>query len=496
MSLCFLSRGIDYRIAVNENGEQHDNPDEMWHIIHEFHQNGAGLTGSDIGLTLQTIPLDRKHLSTIYISLIPREISAFVMDIRLQKSAFFVLSNIRSRIGMFVESIFIVFFGIIGIVYTFFAVEANREYRRMYYAWGVFSFFLGVILLLQTQIFQMLTGKPEIYNAIKYSLGLIIVYPHALQIDYSARHPHRHYCYIIGVAVAVLLVFEAYSCFFLNVSMYRLFFVCALPLMLINVLMIVIYLARDILYIKKNREAVFSSVVLSIILLLSLITFADLTLYGTSKVHTAEWGRLMRSSYVVLVFFIMLTFIKLSRRRNKEAGMARMYRMQARTDALTGLANRVAYIEKKEKLVAELTQARSQGKTDFSFVIMSLDLNYLKKVNDFCGHDAGDEYIKNSSAMLIASVGERGEVYRLGGDEFMVLLFGDDPEQVYQRVVTSLQKNIDDFNSSAHRDILLSFAYGHSLCTSAGTMTMQESEHLADLNMYECKKRMKAERNL
>ena len=49
--------------------------------------------------------------------------------------------------------------------------------------------------------------------------------------------------------------------------------------------------------------------------------------------------------------------------------------------------------------------------------IMSLDLNYLKKVNDTFGHEEGDRYIQNAANILETAVGENGETFRIGGDD-------------------------------------------------------------------------------
>ena len=52
---------------------------------------------------------------------------------------------------------------------------------------------------------------------------------------------------------------------------------------------------------------------------------------------------------------------------------------------------------------------------------MSLDLNYLKKVNDTFGHEEGDRYIQNAANILETAVGENGETFGIGGDEFRTL---------------------------------------------------------------------------
>ena len=81
------------------------------------------------------------------------------------------------------------------------------------------------------------------------------------------------------------------------------------------------------------------------------------------------------------------------------------------TDELTGCLNRHAY----ETDINKLTLKKE-------WIYISLDLNSLKHVNDTYGHAAGDEMICAAVACMKASFGEFGRVYRIGGDEFAVII--------------------------------------------------------------------------
>lgn len=81
------------------------------------------------------------------------------------------------------------------------------------------------------------------------------------------------------------------------------------------------------------------------------------------------------------------------------------------TDALTGCLNRHAYETDINKL--DLKK---------EWIYISLDLNSLKHINDTYGHDVGDEMICAAATCMMASFGEFGRVYRIGGDEFAVII--------------------------------------------------------------------------
>jgi len=88
----------------------------------------------------------------------------------------------------------------------------------------------------------------------------------------------------------------------------------------------------------------------------------------------------------------------------------------ALTDALTGLPNRAAWYAELDRAIA---RAQRRGT---SMVIMFIDLNGFKEINDRFGHAAGDEVLKNFSFRLKNSCRRNDYVARLSGDEFVVCL--------------------------------------------------------------------------
>ncbi|MEM1052590.1 MAG: EAL domain-containing protein [Pseudomonadota bacterium] len=88
----------------------------------------------------------------------------------------------------------------------------------------------------------------------------------------------------------------------------------------------------------------------------------------------------------------------------------------AHYDSLTGLANRLRMTRQLEQTLKTFKQSKR------SCAIMLLDLDRFKKVNDTLGHPAGDELLKQVAVRIKKLMGDRGEIGRLGGDEFQLLL--------------------------------------------------------------------------
>ena len=486
-SLCFFSRGLDLRAYISIPGGRRK--------VYDYYQNGAGIAGKDIGLEMQTVPInknDKKHEVTFIIT--PTETTAFIMDMKLGNTSSFIRETIHSRLGMLIKSLFIFFYGFVVIIYTMFAVRRKREEKSMLYAWGSFSICIGILTGIQSQVFQFLTGKPEFFNAVKYILSVIMVFPQAVQVDSSSKHPHKHFSFIIGIIVVVILIVETLSVIIFGYSMYRLFLLTALPLLVFNFVMAIIYFIKDLKYSKVNSEAIYSVYALASLAILCACTSIDLVHYVLADRRMLAWGNLMRDSYIFFVFVMLIVLLRLSINRNKQLRMTEIYKIQARTDALTGLLNKGAFITREAELALKLHNTKEEGKEDYSFAIMSLDLNNLKKVNDNLGHEAGDKYIKTASSVLKEAVASNGEIYRVGGDEFLILIFGDNPEESYLNIADSLERKILDFNATEKREIPLSMAYGHAICSSSQEGSIHDSERLADQEMYNCKKRMKVTR--
>lgn len=95
-------------------------------------------------------------------------------------------------------------------------------------------------------------------------------------------------------------------------------------------------------------------------------------------------------------------------------------RKLAYTDALTGVKNKLAFTEAQEDIQNSLKEGLIS-----ELGIIVCDLNSLKDVNDNQGHESGDIYIKQASK-LICNIFKHSPVYRIGGDEFVVILQGED----------------------------------------------------------------------
>ena len=134
----------------------------------------------------------------------------------------------------------------------------------------------------------------------------------------------------------------------------------------------------------------------------------------------------VRNSFIVIALFtlsitmLVSSFMILKKREVSHAEELGKARSMANTDSMTGVKNKHAFIEYE----AHVNSRISRGELD-AFAVIVCDVNGLKWVNDNQGHQAGDEYIK-AACRMICVLFKRSPVFRVGGDEFVVVLTGED----------------------------------------------------------------------
>ena len=149
----------------------------------------------------------------------------------------------------------------------------------------------------------------------------------------------------------------------------------------------------------------------------------------------------------------------------------------AERDDLTGVKNKAAYTHIEQEMDAKIADGSCE-----EFAVVVCDVNGLKNVNDSLGHQAGDEHLKTCCTM-ICRVFKHSPVYRIGGDEFAVMLTGDDYKgrEILSRQIREQMK----FNQA---DGLATVACGMAVFIPEKDKTVSAVFKRADAAMYRNKK--------
>lgn len=157
----------------------------------------------------------------------------------------------------------------------------------------------------------------------------------------------------------------------------------------------------------------------------------------------------------------------------------------AYTDPLTGVKSKTAYQEEIRRLNDNIEDGFHQ------FGIMMFDLNGLKEMNDTYGHDAGDTYIKNA-CRLICTTYKHSPVFRIGGDEFVAVLRGQDLLNSQNLIKRFYEKMFQISKDAKRPQDTISVAAGMAVFKEETDIDFQSVFKRADSNMYKNKVAIKS----
>ncbi|OQQ10490.1 hypothetical protein BK411_01755 [Vibrio splendidus] len=156
------------------------------------------------------------------------------------------------------------------------------------------------------------------------------------------------------------------------------------------------------------------------------------------------------------------------------------YKEQAVSDSLTGLRNR-------RTLLDEVTQALEEAvEKSLNVAVLYIDLNKFKQINDSLGHRYGDLAIQEAAVRLCMNIRQSDTIFRVGGDEFIILLKNIGQDEGLASLFTSIQHAFDPPALVDEKLIPLSISMGVSFgpCDS---LNPQELITFADAAMYYAK---------
>ncbi|MBR4342907.1 MAG: diguanylate cyclase [Lachnospiraceae bacterium] len=156
-------------------------------------------------------------------------------------------------------------------------------------------------------------------------------------------------------------------------------------------------------------------------------------------------------------------------------------------DALTHVKNRTAY----DKYVKSF-KTKLKGGEIKEYAIAYFDINNLKVINDRYGHEAGDAYIRNS-CKLICDTFKHSPVFRIGGDEFLCIIYNDDFKN-RNELLAGMKKEMEERESNPEKfspAVRVSIATGIAVYDKSIDKDIMSVVNRADVLMYEDKFRMK-----
>jgi diguanylate cyclase (GGDEF)-like protein len=146
------------------------------------------------------------------------------------------------------------------------------------------------------------------------------------------------------------------------------------------------------------------------------------------------------------------------------------------TDELTGLCNRRRFFILTEQYLKVAIRKKKR------WLLLYMDMDDLKWVNDHCGHSEGDQALIALSNILRKTFRESDVIARIGGDEFAVLLEATDEGN--EMLITRLHENMKDYNAKVSQDYKLSVSVGIAEFDPEYPISIDKLLSKADALMY------------
>lgn len=343
---------------------------------------------------------------------------------------------------------------------------------------GISSFLVGVWSFFETDASELLASNHTAASALSFISLMLLSYPYVIYVQKTLFKDDRYFFRILSTYYAFNVVFCLAASFtgFMDFKESVIFTHIAIFSAIFYMIVAVI---NEFRHGRRGRRTILNLIGFGIV---GFSGAFDMVLYQfNGQLHADRISRIGFTAYLVIAAFISMSDLATS---IQEGRKAEYYRHQALTDSLTGIGSRQAYIEAADAL-----------KSGEVFSVVSMDLNGLKQVNDNFGHLEGDKYIRAAADLITMAFDTYGECYRTGGDEFAVILTGNNAYKGAS-LVKDLEEKTESYDRRTDRPTKghLTIASGVAVFTPGTDRNFDDVVRRADEDMYAMKREIKAER--
>ncbi len=182
--------------------------------------------------------------------------------------------------------------------------------------------------------------------------------------------------------------------------------------------------------------------------------------------------------------------VQVSRDISEQKKMEEKLQEAAVTDVLTGLFNRRGFFKLAEQ---QLNLAERKNR---SMLLLYLDMNNMKEINDKCGHKEGDRALIDTANLLRKTFRESDIIARMGGDEFAVLLTEPPGPDIVSVLCDHIRLNLKAHNNLGGREYRLSLSLGAAYYDPLLPCSIVDLLSTADMKMYKGKKLYQNDRSV
>lgn len=450
----YVNDNCIYRIASSEDNLFGKTPGNNWHTIPVY----ASDAGADFRVTITPV-----YESSVEIE--PTFYFGSVLSIWVELMGKNIITFVLSLIAVF-----------LGILFSLFVLSnyQNPEINKSLLMMGIFSINIGIWKITDIDTTGLLFPHSITLAYIPYFTLFLVSIPFILYVKelFTNKESILWYlpCFlsIFVILLSVILqlthVADFRQVLWMNHIVMGSFVVLILPM--------IIYEIKTAGLHDQLKTTIFGMGCC----LIGLI--ADLMIYYAS--HGTSATMLGMLGFTVYISVLGIKSLREARRLMAIGIQAKHFEQMAYHDQLTGLYNRAAYAE-------------YISHTDFKpedHIVVMFDLNNLKRCNDTEGHEMGDLYITSSASLIEQVFGTIGKCYRMGGDEFCVLLNKISLRECAARV-KRLHEEVSQHNQEHPENFTIQIACGYEAYDKDIDYDLNDTLRRADKMMYHEKFAMK-----
>lgn len=380
----------------------------------------------------------------------------------------------KKTVGISV-SIFMIVIGIVLMVFDFLPIYRRAKSHHGLIWLGIYSVLMGLWSLIETNVMQFLVTDVRILQLIDNMIMIADNMPLLIYLDCEYGIFKNRLIRIFGYAEVIFILVSVIVQLSGVSDLHYMLPGAVLALMAFSIILFVWVIQKLVHMWKDNMQITGCALQLSGICALWLFGFCEsFRLTRADQMDRAEFIRIGMLIFVIcFAISSQIETYKIIENGLKFDIISNL----AYSDGLTGLGNRTAYLEQLEQYAGGEEELEHLG-------IVFLDVNNLKKVNDNQGHEKGDELITIAARIISDSFGRFGKAYRIGGDEFCVLMTGDDLQEHYEKALSEFRMLIDEANKAKWYTYEIQIANGFAICNEISKKNIDETIMTADDAMY------------
>lgn len=479
--LCFRSKNIFYKIYLN--GE----------LVYEPYVPQSDVYNDSLGTRWNYVPLhleDGGRQIEIRVMKVYESATSSLDNMYIGEPARAVMDTVGEKLVAFITSILLLFVGVILIVADIPINRGEQKNHELAYL-GLFALSIATWCLVETHLLTFYIGNSRIMQLISCCSLMLIAIPLTLYLD--AAFGFRRKAIVSGMVgisfgsfvVCMLLHFTGVADVHETLNLSHIVLVLSAVILLYTIIVNIFHVGN-----KENNKADNAGGKVNVYSILrglglgglSVATVIDLFRYYKGSNNDA--AMFVRIGLLIFVLCFGVSTLEKTINAVKLGARAEFMSQLAYKNGLTGVGNRTAFKERFGEYMKD---------EDISVGILMFDINDLKFVNDNIGHHAGDKMLMQSSDMIKeAFLQVQGECFRIGGDEFVVLVSGEDVASRCEKGIRYFEEAMHSYNQQPEKEFRVSIAVGYDIYNNNlnGT-TLVDIYQSADSKMYENKKKMK-----